>query len=151
MISVSNSSFVFNFWRKFILFSTMAAQIYIHTNRTPKCPFLYIVTSICYLLPFIFIYFSVVVILTGERCIYLMISDVKHCFLNLLFTCPHGKEPASQCRRGKRHGFNPWVRKIPCVGNSYPLQHSCLENSKDRGAWWAIAHGVTESDTTEAV
>ena len=24
-----------------------------------------------------------------------------------------GKEPACQCRRHKRHGFNPWVRKIP--------------------------------------
>ena len=24
-----------------------------------------------------------------------------------------GKEPACQCRRYKRHGFNPWVRKIP--------------------------------------
>ena len=23
-----------------------------------------------------------------------------------------GKEPACQCRRHKRHGFNPWVRKI---------------------------------------
>ena len=25
----------------------------------------------------------------------------------------NGKEPACQCRRHKRHGFNPWVRKIP--------------------------------------
>ena len=24
-----------------------------------------------------------------------------------------GKEPACQCRRHKRHGFDPWVRKIP--------------------------------------
>ena len=24
-----------------------------------------------------------------------------------------GKEPACQCKRYKRHGFNPWVRKIP--------------------------------------
>ena len=23
------------------------------------------------------------------------------------------KEPICQCRRHKRHGFNPWVRKIP--------------------------------------
>ena len=23
-------------------------------------------------------------------------------------------------------------------GNGYPLQYSCLENSMDRGAWWAI-------------
>ena len=24
-----------------------------------------------------------------------------------------GKEPTCQCRRHKRHGFNPWIRKIP--------------------------------------
>ena len=30
-------------------------------------------------------------------------------------------------------------------GNGYPLQYSCLENSRDRGAWWAIVHGVTRS------
>ena len=32
-----------------------------------------------------------------------------------------------------------------------PLQYSCLENSMDRGAWWAIDHRVTKSqlDMTE--
>ena len=24
-----------------------------------------------------------------------------------------GKEPPCQCRRLKRHGFNPWIEKIP--------------------------------------
>ena len=28
-------------------------------------------------------------------------------------------------------------------GNGNPLQHSCLENPMDRGAWWAIVHGIT--------
>ena len=32
-------------------------------------------------------------------------------------------------------------------GNGNPLQYSCLENSMDRGAWQAIVHGVTESQT----
>ena len=31
--------------------------------------------------------------------------------------------------------------------NGYPLQCSCLENSMDRGAWWATVHGVTKSQT----
>ena len=32
-------------------------------------------------------------------------------------------------------------------GNGTPLQYSCLENPKDRGAWWAAVHGVTKSQT----
>ena len=27
-----------------------------------------------------------------------------------------GKEPACQCRKHRRHGFHPWVRKIPLEG-----------------------------------
>ena len=27
------------------------------------------------------------------------------------------------------------------------LQHSCLENSKDGGAWWAAIYGVAQSRT----
>ena len=34
--------------------------------------------------------------------------------------------------------------------NGSPLQYSCLENSMDRGAWWATVHEVTkESDMTK--
>ena len=40
-------------------------------------------------------------------------------------------------------GFDPWVGKMPREGNGYPLQYSGLENSVDRGAWWATVHGVT--------
>ena len=31
--------------------------------------------------------------------------------------------------------------------NGNPLQYSCLENPMDRGTWWAIVHGVAESQT----
>ena len=38
----------------------------------------------------------------------------------------------------------------PGGGNGNALQHSCLENPMDRGAWWAIIHGVVkELDMTE--
>ena len=32
----------------------------------------------------------------------------------------------------------------PGEGNGNPLQYSCLENSIDRGAWWATVYGVTK-------
>ena len=38
---------------------------------------------------------------------------------------------------------------IPGLGNGYPLQYSCLENSMDRGTWQAAVHGVAESDRTD--
>ena len=34
-------------------------------------------------------------------------------------------------------------------GNGNPLQCSCLENPRDRGAWWDTVYGVAQSDTTE--
>ena len=32
-------------------------------------------------------------------------------------------------------------------GNGNPLQYSCLENPRDRGAWWAAVYGVAQSRT----
>ena len=32
-------------------------------------------------------------------------------------------------------------------GNGSPLHCSCLENPRDRGAWWAAAYGVAQSQT----
>ena len=40
---------------------------------------------------------------------------------------------------------NPPAKFLPGVGNGNPLQHSCLENPMDKGAWQATAHGVTKS------
>ena len=34
-------------------------------------------------------------------------------------------------------------------GHGHPPQYSCLENPRDRGAWWATVHAVTKSDTAE--
>ena len=69
---------------------------------------------------------------------------------------------------GKSHGrrslvgCSPWGREesdtterlhfhflFSCIGegNGNPLQCSCLENSRDGGAWWAAVYGVTQSWT----
>ena len=38
---------------------------------------------------------------------------------------------------------------LSCIGegNGNSLQCSCLENPRDRGAWWATVYGVTQSRT----
>ena len=38
---------------------------------------------------------------------------------------------------------------LSCIGegNCNPLQCSCLENPRDRGAWWADIYGVAQSRT----
>ena len=69
---------------------------------------------------------------------------------------------------GKSHGWrslvgcSPWGREesdtterlhfhfsLSCIGegNGNPLQCSCLDNPRDRGAWWAAVHGVAQGQT----
>ena len=55
-----------------------------------------------------------------------------------------GKEPA--CNAGDLC-LIPGLGRSPGEGNGYPLKYSCLENSMDRGAWWAPVHGVAKSRT----
>ena len=59
-----------------------------------------------------------------------------------------GKESTCQCRR---HGLDPWVKKIPWRRKWQPTPVFLPGNSMDRGARWAHGvHGVAkESDTTE--
>ena len=44
-------------------------------------------------------------------------------------------------------GLIPELGRFPGQENGNPLQYSFLESSMDRGAWWAIIHGVTKSWT----
>ena len=44
-------------------------------------------------------------------------------------------------------GSIPGSGRSPGWGNGNPLQYSCLENPKDRGAWQTTVHGVAQSWT----
>ena len=44
-----------------------------------------------------------------------------------------------------KHAHRYTYKYLYVHGN--PLQYSCLANSMDRGAWWAIVHGIRKSCT----
>ena len=64
------------------------------------------------------------------------------------------------CRSGPSSRSFPWAAASGHAGNqvfshlcyfwrknSNPLQYSCLENPRGRGAWWAAIYGVAQSQT----
>ena len=65
------------------------------------------------------------------------------------------KEPCGQrsmvgCRlwgHRVRHDWSNLACMHACIGggNGNPLQHSCLENPRDGGVWWAAIYGVAQS------
>ena len=61
-----------------------------------------------------------------------------------------GKESTCQCRRYKRHDFDPRVGKNP-LEKEMGTHSSILawENLMDRGTWRATVHRVTELDMIE--
>ena len=82
--------------------------------------------------------------------------------------CRRQWHPTPVLLAGKSHrrrslvGYSSWGCKEPdtterlhfhfslsCTGegNGNPLQCSCLENPRDRGAWWAAVYGVAQSRT----
>ena len=78
-----------------------------------------------------------------------------HTLEQKLFECaplglPDGKvvknRPTNAGDTGNGSSVPGWGRS-PEVGNGNPLQDSCLGNSMDRGAWWAIAPRVSKSWT----
>ena len=44
-------------------------------------------------------------------------------------------------------GSIPGWGRSPGEGNDNPFQSSCLENPRDRGAWWAAVYGAAWSRT----
>ena len=60
---------------------------------------------------------------------------------------PGLKNPPDKAEDATDAGLIPGWGRSPGGGNGNSLQHSCLENSMDRGAWWATVHGAVKSQT----
>ena len=59
------------------------------------------------------------------------------------------EEPGRLQSMGSQRVGHDWASSLSHIGegNGNPLQCSCLENRRDRGAWWAAIYGVTQSWT----
>ena len=55
------------------------------------------------------------------------------------------KNPPANAGDERDTGSVPGLERSPGGGKGNPLQYSCLESSVDRGALWAIVHGVTKT------
>ena len=76
------------------------------------------------------------------------------CFITLVFFMAKKPPPMGfPCGSdGKESACNvgmsiPGSTTSPGEGHGSPLQYSCLQNPMDRGAWWAVVHGVANSWT----
>ena len=71
----------------------------------------------------------------------------------LAWKIPWIEEPGRlQSMGSPRLDMTEWLHflfSLPCIGegNGNPLQYSCLENPRDRGAWWAAIYRVAQSQT----
>ena len=71
----------------------------------------------------------------------------------LAWKVPWMEEPCGLQSTGSRRVRHDWATSLSlslsCIGegNGNPLQCSCLENPRDRGAWWAAVYGVAQSGT----
>ena len=60
------------------------------------------------------------------------------------------KNPPASAGDIRDAGLIPGLGRSPGEGNGNPLQYSYLENSMDRGAWWATVYGIIkELDPTD--
>ena len=71
----------------------------------------------------------------------------------LAWKIPWMEEPGRLQSMGLRRVWHEWETSLSlylsCIGegNGTPLQCSCLENPRDRGASWAAVYGIAQSRT----
>ena len=73
----------------------------------------------------------------------ILLPEKPHGRRSLVGCSPRGREESDRTEQLHFH-FS-----LSCIGegNGNPLQCSCLENPRDRGAWWAAVYGVAKSWT----
>ena len=76
-----------------------------------------------------------------------IILSIKEKILGDCWVFPGGSDGKESAYNAGDLGSIPGLGRSPGEGNGYPLQYSCLENCRDRGAWPATVHGVTKSRT----
>ena len=57
------------------------------------------------------------------------------------------KNPPANAGDIRELGSIPGLGRFLGGGHGNPIQYSCLENPTDRGAWWAIVHGIAKRQT----
>ena len=78
-------------------------------------------------------------------------GQLPNCNLRLdfrlfLYLCTGGSEVKNPPAMQEMQVQIPGLGRSSGEVNGYPLQYSCLENSMDRGAWWATVHGVAKPE-----
>ena len=87
-------------------------------------------------------------------------TDVNTCFVSAKFSLwlkisnyyplngfPGGSDGRASVYNPGDQGSIPRLERSPGEGNGNPLQHYCLENLMDKGAWYATVHGVAKTRT----
>ena len=57
---------------------------------------------------------------------------------------PHSSDHKESACSAADQGLIPGLGRSPGEGKGNSLQYPCLEDPKDRGAWWAAVHGVAK-------
>ena len=78
-----------------------------------------------------------------NSCLLKMAEEEMASFRSLVGYSPWGLEESDMTERLPFHYSLSYIGE----GNGNPLQCSCLENPRDRGAWWAAVYGVAQSQT----
>ena len=82
----------------------------------------------------------------------MIISEILSVKTNEIYILYHDSElevknPPTHAEDLKDTGLIPESGRSPGGGHGNPLKYSCLENPVDRGTWWAMVHGIANSQT----